>query len=286
MNSALVGALAALAWGTHDFLARFPSRQIGPTPTVLAVTVAGFIALSVWLLVSGADIRVVWPSLWLAAVTGVFFALATLSLFSALALGPISIVCPIAGSYPALAVLFAVAAGARPGAIAWLAIAAVTAGVALVSQSGSQAEAEGAMQPGKLPAVIALALLASVGFAVALTSGQYAVPIFGEAQTAWLARIFGMATMIALYLRPSAGRAIPIRWLPVFGLMGALDVTALLLIVAAGNMAEPAIATVASSAFGAVAVILARLFLKERIAPLQLLGIALIFAGVGVLAGG
>ena len=82
MNSALLGVVAALSWGVHDFLARFPSRAVGPIPTVLAVTVAGLIALSAWLLIGGGDIRLVWPELWLVAVTGIFFTLATLALFS------------------------------------------------------------------------------------------------------------------------------------------------------------------------------------------------------------
>src|SRR4030065_642722 len=32
MNSALLGLVAALSWGVHDFLARFPSRAVRPTP--------------------------------------------------------------------------------------------------------------------------------------------------------------------------------------------------------------------------------------------------------------
>jgi drug/metabolite transporter (DMT)-like permease len=78
----------------------------------------------------------------------------------------------------------------------------------------------------------------------------------------------------------------PICWLPVLTLMGGLDVTALLLIVAAGNLPDPALATVASSGFGAVAVVWARIFLKESIAPIQLVGMAMVFGGVAVLAGG
>jgi uncharacterized membrane protein len=70
----------------------------------------------------------VWPALWLVAVTGIFFALATLSLFAAFAAGPISIVAPLAGSYPALAMMLAVAQGARPSAWQWLAIVSVMAG--------------------------------------------------------------------------------------------------------------------------------------------------------------
>jgi drug/metabolite transporter (DMT)-like permease len=56
-------------------------------------------------------------------------------------------------------------------------------------------------------------------------------------------------------------------------------------ITAAGNLPDPAFATVVSSAFGAVTVLLARIFLKEPIAPAQFAGMVLIFGGVGVLAG-
>jgi drug/metabolite transporter (DMT)-like permease len=285
MNSALLGVVAALSWGLHDFLARFPSRAVGPIPTVLAVTFAGLLVLSAWLLLDGGTIEIVWPSMWLIAVTGVVFALATLSLFSALALGPFSIVAPLAGSYPALAMMFAVAQGTRPSLAQWLAIAAVMGGVVIVSRSGGHYEASGDLPPGKLRIVLGLALLASLGFAIALTSGQAAVPIFGDVQTVWLARCFGLLTIGALYLWQSDKARLPARWLPVLGLMGCLDVAALGTIVAAGNLPDAAFATVVSSAFGAVTVLLARAILKEPIAAVQLVGIVLIFGGVGVLAG-
>ncbi|MBM3544904.1 MAG: hypothetical protein FJX44_10465 [Alphaproteobacteria bacterium] len=70
MNSALLGLVTALSWGLHDFLARFPSRAVGPVPSVLAVTVSGLIVLSVWYLFAGGSIDIVWPSVWLVAVTG------------------------------------------------------------------------------------------------------------------------------------------------------------------------------------------------------------------------
>jgi drug/metabolite transporter (DMT)-like permease len=66
--------------------------------------------------------------------------------------------------------------------------------------------------------------------------------------------------------------------------MGCLDVAALGTIAAAGNLPDPEFATVVSSTFGAVTVVLARLFLKEPIAPAQLAGMVLIFGGVAALA--
>jgi len=284
MNSALFGVVAALSWGVHDFLARFPARAVGPVPTVFAVTVAGFIFLSLWLLVTGADLRIIWPEIWLVAASGICLALATLALFAALALGPISIVAPIAGSYPALAMMIALAQGAWPSAVQWAAIAAVMAGVVIVSRSGGHHEESGALPRGQLPTLLTLSFAASVGFALALASGQAAARHFGDIETIWLARIFGLLTIGAILLAQSSRPRISARWLPVLGLMGGLDVTALSAIVTAGTLAEPEFATVVSSAFGAVTVVLARLFLKEAIAPAQLGGMVLIFGGVAVLA--
>jgi drug/metabolite transporter (DMT)-like permease len=285
VSSVLLGLVAALSWGVNDFLARFPSRAVGPLPTVLVVTFAGLLILTVWLLLSGDSIRISWPQLWLPAASGIFFTLSTLSLFAALALGPLSLVTPIAGSYPALAMIFAVAQGARPSMLQWFAIAAVMAGVAIVSRSGGDYEHSGHILPGKLKTIVALALCASLGSAVAQTSGQAAVVELGEIPAVWLARIFGLVTVGAIYLMQRPRGELPVRWLPLLGLMGGLDIAAFAATLAAGNLPDPAFATVVSSAFSAVTVILARAILKEPISPIQLLGMILIFGGVAGLAG-
>lgn len=80
-----------------------------------------------------------------------------------------------------------------------------------------------------------------------------------------------------------AGRPASISWLPLLALMGCLDVAALATVTAAGNLPHPEFATVMSSAFDAVTVLVARAFLKEPIAPAQLAGMVLIFGGVAAL---
>ena len=284
MSSVLLGLVAALSWGVNDFLARFPSRAVGPLPTVFVVTFAGLLILTAWLLLGGHSIRISWPQLWLPATSGIFFTLSTLSLFAALALGPVSLVAPIAGSYPALAIFFAVAQGAAKPV-------AVGRGrrrfdrVVLVSRSGETYEQSGYIPPGKLKTIVALALCASFGSAVAQTSGQAAAVELGEIAAVWLARIFGLITIGAIYLMQRSRGELPARWLPLLGLMGGLDVAALAAILAAGNLPDPAFATVVSSAFSAVTVVLARAILKEPISLIQLLGMILIFGGVAGLAG-
>jgi len=83
MSSVLLGLVAALIWGVHDFVARFPSRAIGPVPTVLIVTLAGFVFITLWLVASGDTVRIAWPQLWVPAVSGISLAIAALSMFAA-----------------------------------------------------------------------------------------------------------------------------------------------------------------------------------------------------------
>jgi drug/metabolite transporter (DMT)-like permease len=282
MSSVLFGLAAALSWGVYDFFSRFPSRAVGPLPTVLAVTVSGLILLSAWVLVDG-HVTIVWSKLWLVAVTGIAFALGTWALFAAYALGPMSVVAPIVSGYPALAMVFVVAQGARPSAWQWLAIACVMAGVLFTLRGGRHHEASGALTKTEMRIVLGFSALAALGFAVALSAGQVAAPIFGDIETVWLSRIFGLFVIGPIFLRRTPPAPLPWRWLPLLALMGALDVGALAAVAAAGNLPSPEFATVVSSAFGTIPVILARVFLKEPISPLQLGGIVLIFGGVAAL---
>jgi drug/metabolite transporter (DMT)-like permease len=284
MNSAILGIAAALSWGVYDFLSRFPSRAVGPIPTVLYVTLFGLVLLTRWVLLGGTDIAIVWPKLWLVAVSGILFAIATLALFAAFARGPMTVVAPIVGAYPALALIFAVIEGARPSAWQWLAVACVLVGVVIAARSGRHDGEPGALGKAEMRIVIGLALLSGLCFAIAVTAGQAAAPIFGEIATVWLARIFGLATIGLIYLLVSPGSPLPTRWLPLLALMGALDVTALAALTAAGKLPSPEFTTVISSAFGAITVILARIFLKEPISRLQLGGMVLIFGGVAALS--
>jgi drug/metabolite transporter (DMT)-like permease len=292
MNPALLGVVAALSWGTHDFAARFPSRDIGPRHAVFGVTLAGFVWLSLWLAATGSMPSLHWATLWLPALTGISFALATIWLFAALTAGPIAVVAPIVGAYPAYAVAFALIMGSRPSAMDWAAMAAVVLGVILVARQGENrgeaATAEVSPQSVTRARALAYAFAAGLGFACSLTAGQFAAPHYGEIETTWLARIFGLATVTLLCLTGPGGGAARLgrygRWWILLAVMGLLDSLALTAVVTAGHQPDAEIATVTSSAFGAVTVILARLFLKEAVAPMQWGGMVLIFAGVGMLS--
>lgn len=293
MNPALLGVIAALSWGTHDFAARFPSQAIGPRHAVFGVTLSGLVWLSLWLAAAGSMPSLHWPTLWLPALTGISFALATIWLFAALTAGPIAMVAPIVGAYPTYAVAFAFILGSRPSMTDWAAMAAVVLGVAIVARQGEDRGENAPPDTLSLGSAtrtraLAYAFAAGLAFACSLTAGQYAAPIYGEIEATWLARVFGLAAVTLLCLTGARGRATRLgrygRWWILLAVMGLLDSIALAAVVTAGHQPGAEIATVTSSAFGAVTVILARVFLKEAVAPAQWTGIALIFAGVGVLS--
>src|SRR5829696_9242138 len=102
MTAVLLGIAAALSWGLADFAARFTGRAVGPVLATLAMLATSAAALTLYVGWHGAEVDWRWQSLLLPALSGVGIAGATLLLYYGLATGPLTIVSPIAGSYPAL----------------------------------------------------------------------------------------------------------------------------------------------------------------------------------------
>ncbi len=78
---------------------------------------------------------------------------------------------------------------------------------------------------------------------------------------------------------------IPLRWWPLLGLQGLLDGGAYLALLAGSEGPGSAVTVVVASGFGAVTVLLARVFLREAMTWGQWAGIVLVVGGVAVLSG-
>jgi drug/metabolite transporter (DMT)-like permease len=283
MNAAAWGGLCAASFGGADFIARFSSRAVGHASALLGTLVVGTVLLSVWVLIDRPAINWSAESLVLVGVNGIASTAFLLLLYKGLARGPIAVVAPIVATHPVLIVLFWVALGARPSAVEWFAMAGTLAGGILVAWAAEEGQA-GAPARRELGVTIAIAAGASLFYAVAVGAGQAAVPMFGALPTLWVGRGVGLATLVLLFAwwreRPKAPR----RWLPVLGAQGVLDTAGYLFLFLGSAGANPEIAAVAGSTFGAVTTLLAWLILRERIGRLQGLGIVVVFVCVGVLA--
>jgi drug/metabolite transporter (DMT)-like permease len=281
---ALLGLAAALTWGLHDFIGRFSARAIGQTNTTFGVMLAGLVALTV-ILLAGTGLPAIAPdrSLVLALVAGIAYAAATLFLFTGYRIGSMSVVSPLAGSYPALNVAFNVAMGSRPDGWAWAGMGAVLAGSLVVALATAEHEKTGHIGEGLSARVVAVSLAAALCFALGVGAGQAAAAASGALEATWLARIGAVATVAGVLFIPRLRAPAPFRWWPAVAVMGLLDTTAMVCVFKAGEMPSPEIAAVTGASFGGIVSLLGWIVLKEPVGALQWFGIGLIMAGAGVL---
>lgn len=292
MISALLGIIAAVAWGLHDFIGRFVTRALGSTLTFLLVILSGVSCLAVVVVARGEGFSIDTADLPLVALTGFVYAGALYFLFAGLKTGSLALVVLIAASFPATTVLIAIARGTPPTAVQLVAIAAVLIGMSMViGNHQTEAAAGDADQDAPRPPpnnnrrAIAFAALAHICFAVSITIGQQLVDQIDGASLTLAIRLTGLLLIPLLLIgrdRPATSRLG--RWMPLAIAMGCLDVIGLGAVLAAGAYPFPQLGPVVSSGYGAVAVVLALVVLRERLGRLQIFGIALSIAGTVVLA--
>lgn len=283
MTVILLGLATALLWGVADFIARFTGQALGYRSATLGMLGASVLVLSALY----AGLAQPWvgglAGVWLIGLTGVGLLVATLLLYAGLTRGPVSVVAPIAGSYPAFSLLFALLSGVRPALTQWLAMALTMTGVAVVA-AGAAKDRGGYAGSLSLRYGVVMALLAAFGFAVTIAAGQAAAAVYGELQTVLLARYVALACIMVLFCWRRERPRLALGWLPLLALQGLLDGGAYLALLAAGQGEGAVIAVVIASAFSAVTVLLARQVLGETMSARQWLGVAMILVGVAVLS--
>ena len=285
MNAALGGVVAALAWGSADFIARFTGGALGHVRALFGMLLASAVVLTGAALVHSSAVVDPAAHWWLLLLSGVGLTAATALLYQGLVRGPVTIVAPIAGTFPAFNIVLALLLGLRPSLLEWAAMAAVMAGVFVVARSARHFEAPGGFTRAHLRTSVLIALGASFGFAVTVAAGQEAARHYGELQAVCLARWVSLACCVLLLAVRREVPRIPPRWWPALAVQGVLDGTALLAVVAGSEGATSAVTAVLASTFSAVTVMLARIFIREAMSAAQWIGIGLILAGVATLSG-
>jgi drug/metabolite transporter (DMT)-like permease len=281
MNAVLFGLATAICWGCADFVARFTGRAVGPDVALAGMLVASAVLLTLLALLTSAPLLeslVEWP---LIVATGLAVMAATLLLYAGLTRGPIGMVAPIAGAYPAFNVVFGLATGIVPTGPQWIAILLVMAGVAVVARSASAPEEDVAAD---LRLTFVIALLSALAFALAISAGQAAARVHGEIAVTAAARWVSVVAAFGWLVVRARPVVVPAGWRWRIAAQGTLDGVAYLALFAAAHGPGSVIAAVVASSFAAVTVLLARVVLKEPMSWAQWAGIALIVAGVGVLS--
>ena len=284
MLAVLFGTFAAFSWSLHDLVARSFAARIGAFRMAALVMVAGGILLTgvVWWRGS------IWQASWQGILEGLLLGLAygfgTGGLFKAFSLAPISLVGPVTAGYPVLVVLWGVVNGLIPTPLQWAAIAAAMLGAAIVARSGAEDGGINAVEPGKVPTLLLFCLISMLGYASAVVLGQTAALSVGEIEATWLSRATALVTILPFMVSERRPAALQARhWLGIFA-MGGLDVLGVIAVNASGHLPGKEFAAVGISAYGALAVILAMIVLREKVSMGQWSGIILIVGGVATLS--
>jgi drug/metabolite transporter (DMT)-like permease len=273
------GLAAALCWGTSDFAAKISAGRIGALRTALFLQYVGGVFL---ILVAFQDVARLWlfpTATYFALGLGAINAAAAFSLFKGFEVGQLSIVSPIASSYPALSTALAVLLlNEHLSATRFAAILAILVGIVLVSiQHPSERLVKGQLAAGVGYAMVAFLALGFIFFALKLVVGS-----LGALLTVLLVRIMSATILtcaVILTPRDRSPRKLS-SYLPIVLLIGIVDTL--------GNItynlgilggAVSVVATI-SGLFSAVTVILAFIVLKERLAAHQAIGLLIILFGV------
>jgi drug/metabolite transporter (DMT)-like permease len=285
----VLGLASAFCWGSADFAARFTSRKVGAYRALFFMQFFGFILLGVYLKWSGGFSRGVAPGWqpWAMAVAGgLLNVAASLALYHSFEVGTLSIVGPVSSSYPALTVALSLLSGEHLHLVRGIGLAVTLAGVIFASTSFTSLKvkkaAAGSGESAHLSRGVGWAIAAALGFGVMFWFlGFHVLPVVPAPVSVWVMR--GTA-IVALGMVAAPGRQslkIPsgVVWWGLFA-AGILDTGAFLANNAGLQLGQVSVVSVLASLYGAVTVLLAWIFLRERLEISQWCGIAMIFAGI------
>ncbi len=304
----ILGLAAALCWGVSDFVTRAAPRRIGPYRTLFFMQFIGMLGLGVYLVGSGMLAHLLRSAAWQSWIWAMLVTLlnivSNLAIYRSFQIGVLAIVSPIGASSAAVTVLLAFLSGETlsrgrvigvSAALVGVVLAATQIGrrtpppVALDGQTPSSASREtdtAARQASSprntLTRGVGWAILAALGYGLTFwLLGFYVTPSLGGVAPIWLIRLLTLCvlTLGARPLRQSI--RLPrgnVWWLLLT--VGILDTTAFVCAAIGLTTDQVSVVSVLASLFSAITVLLAWIFLRERLRWNQWLGILMVFLGI------
>lgn len=279
MVATLLALLASFSWGTSDFVAGMEARR----STSWAVALISMTAAAAGGLVALAVSRPAVPAPAVAVVLvagGACSGVSAITYYYALRITRMSITSPILAGAAILPVVWGLARGEQPSALALVGIVVTIAGIIVVSRPGE--EADGVHPRTTLKGVLlALAGSASAGvLVITLDYGAASDPL-------WAAVVVrcSAAALCAAYIAAARPRLrLRRRGVPVLIAVGLMVIVANLLFAKATTLQDLSVVAVLGWLSPAVTMLYAWTVLHERMRPLQWLAAAAVLAGVVCLA--
>lgn len=266
-----LAALAALSWGTADFIGGLASRQAPARSVVVYSQLVGLGMAALGAPLLGGDptpLDFIWGG-----AAGLLGSFGLVALYTALAGGKISVVAPVSGVISAgVPLLFGLLIGERPASTAVAGMVVALVAIWLVS-AGEDLAASG----------VGLALVSGAGFAgFAIVIGQTS-----DTSGVWPlipARASSILLIVAFSLLTSGSIRPPRKVGGLVAASGLGDMVANMLFLTASHLGLLSIAAVVSSMFPAPTVLLGRFVLHEQVRPAQWVGLALALVAVALIS--
>jgi drug/metabolite transporter (DMT)-like permease len=262
---------SSVLWGVCDFAGGILARRFAVVAVIVLSQVSGLAALAAVSALGGVSIDR--HALELGLFAGLFGAVSLAAFYQAMVLGLMSVASPLLACGSVLAFGLAVAAGERPSELALLGAPLALAGAVLVSFH--EHESGGARRSS-----LAYALIAPVGLGFYLFLLGRASDEGGSVSAVLGARLGSLAVLVLLALAVRPSFSIGIAAFAVVMLLGVVASGSLVLFAYAADLGLISIASILSSLYPLVTVLLAHAFLGERLRTAQLAGVSLALSGI------
>jgi len=274
----LLALASSVTWGIADFGGGLVSRRLSTVAVTVVSQTAGFAALLIVFGARGAHLDGRSFAIGLAAGAGGGAGLA--AFYRALAVGTMSIVSPIVACGAVVPFAISIATGERPSTLALAGAGVALAGAVLASAEERRAAARERAHAVALAAVAAGALgLFTYFLGLGSREGTALSTLVG-------ARVGSLTLLLVLALALRAPLRLGRQALLPVAAIGLCDVSANALFALASGHGLLALVSVLGSLYPVMTVLLAYVFLDERLTPLQLAGVGVAVAGVAALSVG
>lgn len=283
--SAVLALLSSGLWGLSDFLGGTASRRL-PVSSVLGLS--QLVALLLLVPVAAATGALDAPRSYLlpGVLAGAVGVTALAMFFRALSIGTMGVVAPVAALGVAVPIVAGLARGEHPSAAQLLGIAVAVVGVVLAS--GPELSGDG--RGGLTALILALGAAAGFGLVLVLVAQGSSGDSGGVVMTLLTMRLTSvlMLTCLLVGCAPRRGWDLGVRRgnLPLLAAIGIADVAANGSYAVSSRGSLVSVTAVLASLYPVVTALLAYRIHGERLRRVQVIGVTVTLAGVGLLAGG
>ena len=273
--SLLLSFAASVMWGTADFFGGLLARRRSAVAVVLVMQWFGLAAVLLW-----AQLTNAWAFgnfLWLGVVAGLTGSAGLMTFYRALAIGRMGIVAPIASMGVLVPLIYGLVRGDEPSLWQWAGILAAIVGV----MAASGPELSGKVSP----TPVLLAVVTALFFGVAM-SFMAAGAASSPTMTIVAMRVVQTAVGLVVFASWRGFGGMTRVDLPLAALVGALDVGANVAYQFATVYGRLTIVSVLSSFAPVATLILGRTILRERLEPVQYVGVAVAITGAVLVSAG